>query len=77
MINETKAEAIIKITDNIKKEDFEYILETITYVKLCIILFVLTIIKIILIKAVKTCKRIYTVHSERIIRQHITTTSQA
>lgn len=74
MINETKAETIIKITDNIKKEDFENIIETITYVKLWLILFVLIVTKIILIKAVKICKKIYTVHNERVIRQHGTTT---
>lgn len=70
MINGTKAETSIKVTDNIKKEDFEYVLETITYVKIWLILFAIIITKIILIKRVSFCKKIYIVHKERIIRQH-------
>lgn len=71
MLNNTKID-----TDNIK-EDFEYIVETITYVKLWVILFVLIAIKIILFKTIKLCKRIYTVHNERVIRHHSTTSTQA
>lgn len=77
MINETKAATIIKITDNIKTEDFEYVIETITYVKLWLILFILVVVKITLIKTIKICKKVYTVHKERIIRQHSGTTTQA
>lgn len=77
MINETKTETIIKVAENIKKEDFQYIYETIYYVKLWLILFVLIITKIILIKTVKICKKIYTVHKERIIRQHTGAATQA
>lgn len=77
MINDTKVETIIKVAENIKKEDFEYILETITYVKLWLILFVIIIIKITLIKVIDSCKKVYAVHRERIIRQHNETTIQA
>lgn len=70
MLNNTKSD-----TDNIR-EDFDYIVETITYVKLWVILFVLIVIKIILFKTIKFCKRAYTVHNERVIRQHGTTTTQ-
>lgn len=70
MLNET---TIIKINDNFKKEDFDYILNTIIYVKLCILLFVLIIIKIVLTKTINICKKAYTVHNERVIRQHGTT----
>lgn len=78
MINETKTGAIFQIKDNINKKDFEYIVEIITYVKLWLILFAIIITKIILIKTVRICKRIYTVHNDRVIRNHSeTTTSQA
>lgn len=78
MINETKTGAIIQIKDNINKKDFEYIVEIITYVKLWLILFAIIITKIILIKTVRIRKRIYTVHNDRVIRNHSeTTTSQA
>lgn len=70
MLNKTKIEATIQVKDNINKEDFEYIVEIITYVKFWLILFVLIVIKIILMKLVKFCKKIYTVHNDRIIRQH-------
>lgn len=73
MINDTKVETIIKVAENIKKEDFEYILETIKYVNLWLIIFVLIIIKVVLIKTVKTCKKAYITHNERIIRQHTAT----
>lgn len=74
MSNDTKVEANIKVNEVIKKEDFEFILETITYLKLWLILAVLIIVKIIIIKSVKKCKKFYTAHNERIIRQHSTTT---
>lgn len=77
MLNETKTEATTKVSDSIKKEDFEHVTETITYVKLWLILFVLIVTKVILIKAVKLCRKIYTVHNERVIRQHTETNSQA
>lgn len=77
MLNETKNEATTKVLDSIKKEDFEHVTETITYVKLWLILFVLILIKIILIKTVKFCRKIYSVHNERVIRQHTKTNSQA
>lgn len=77
MSNDTKVEANIKVNEVIKKEDFEFILETITYLKLWLILAVLIIVKIIIVKSVKRCKRIYTVHNERVIRQHTVATSPA
>lgn len=75
MVNETKVEEVI--TGTIKKEEFEGIIETLTYVKLWLIISVVIIIKIILIKTVRICKRVYTVHKERLIRQHNETTIQA
>lgn len=77
MINETKAEAIIKVSENISKEDVEYIINTITYVKLWLVIFVLIVVKIILFKIAKTCKKAYTVHNERVIRKHNVTPIQA
>lgn len=78
MVNITTSGVIAKpITEIIKREDFEYVIETITYVKLWLILFVLIIIKVILIKAIRACKRAYIVHNERIIRQHGGATTQA
>lgn len=77
MINETSANTIIRVTDSLKKEDFDQVIETINYVKLCLILFVLIVIKIILIKTVKICKRVYVIHNERVIREHSTTSTQA
>lgn len=74
MINETKIETVTKIAENLKKEDLQYILETITYLKLWLILFMLVVVKVILIKTIKTCKKIYIVHNERIIRQNGATT---
>lgn len=78
MVNVTTNEIIVKpITEIVNREDFEYVIETVTYVKLWIILFVLIITKIILIKTIKTCKKVYKVHNERVIRQHTETNSQA
>lgn len=78
MINETKPAAVTRVNDaDDTRKDFEYIVETITYVKLWVILFVLVLIKIILIKTVKFCKKVYTVHNDRIIRQHGATPTQA
>lgn len=81
MSNETKTEDIIKIKETINKEDVEYIINTITYVRLWLVIFVIIIAiiiaKIILFKVVKTCKRAYIVHNERVIRQHNQATTQA
>lgn len=73
MINETKVGAVIKVADNIKKEDLEYIVETLT-LKLCLIIFIIIILKIILSKLTNLCKRVYIVHNERVIRQNETAT---
>lgn len=74
MSNDTKVEANIKVNEVIKKEDFEFILETITYLKLWLILAVLIILKVVIVKSVKKCKNFYAAHNQRIIRQHSTTT---
>lgn len=66
MINNTKVETIVKVADSLK-EEIEYL---ITYVKLIIILFVFVITKIILTKTVTICKKVYSVHKERVIRKH-------
>ena len=81
MLNETKTEAIIKVKENINKEDVEYMINTLNYVRLWLVIFVIIIaiiiVKIILSKVVKTCKRAYIVHNERVIRQHNQATTQA
>lgn len=71
MIN--KSELISLETENIK-EDFDYIVETITYVKLCLFLFVLMVVKVIIIQLIKTCSKIYKLHNETIIRRVTPTT---
>lgn len=68
MLNETRAQIVSEIKDN--KEDIEYIVEIITYVKYWLILFLIIAIKVILSKTVKVCKRIYEVHNERVIRKN-------
>lgn len=73
MLNETKVETVIKINDIIEKEEVNQIVETITYIKLWLVLFTLILIKVILIKTINICKRFYTVHNERVIRNHNTT----
>lgn len=81
MFNETKADAVINVKDNINKEDVEYITKTLTYVNLWLTVFVIIIaiiiVKIIVTKVLNTCKRAYTVHKERVIRQHNETITQA
>lgn len=68
MINETNR--VINLTEAIKKEELNSIIETLSYVKLWLIIFTLIVIKIIITKIIKTCKKAYTVHNERVIRQH-------
>lgn len=76
MLNDTKVEANLKINEVINKEDFEFILETITYVKIWLLLVVLIIIKIVITKTIKACKKLYTAHNERIIRENNTPTTE-
>lgn len=76
MINDTKVETVLKVSEGIRKDDFELVLETVTYVKLWLVRFALVLIKLILIKVVKLCRRAYTVHNEKIIREHNIATVQ-
>lgn len=75
MSNDTKVIANIKVNEIIKKEDFEFILETIGYVKLWLILVVLIIIKIVIVKTITICKNLYSIHNKRILRKNIGNTN--
>lgn len=70
MVNETKIDQVIKIAEVIEQEEIDSIIQTLSYVKLWLILFTLIVIKVIIFKVIKTCKKAYTVHNERVIRQH-------
>lgn len=77
MLNITSANITVKPAENFICEDLEDIVETITYVKILLILFALILIKSILIKTIEACKNVYAVHNERVIRNHDGTNIQA
>lgn len=77
MVNITSANITIKSAEHFICEDIEVVAKTITYVKILLILFALILIKSILIKTIETCKKAYTVHNERVIRNHDGTNTQA
>lgn len=76
MSNQTTARTIINKEVNIKKEDFDHIIETLSIIKYWLIFVAIIIATIILIKFVKTCKKVYKVHNETVIRRHNQTTPQ-
>lgn len=70
MSNNTKI-----IANIIKKEDLDEIVEGISEIKLWLLFFVIITVKIIVFQTLKTCRRIYKVHNDKVIRQHTETTS--
>lgn len=61
------------ITVNIGKQDFDTIIETFSDIKSWLMIIVIIIA---LIRFIKTCKRAYNIHNEKVIRRHNRTTSQ-
>lgn len=76
MLNITSANITVKPAENFICEDIEDIAKIITYVKILLILFALILIKSILMKTFVTCKKVYVVHNERVIRNHDGTNTQ-
>lgn len=64
------------ITMNINEKDFNIMNETLSDIKMWLIIITIIIVKIVLIKLLKTCKRTYNMHNETVIRRHNRTTPQ-
>lgn len=65
-----------QIIVNVNEQDLNNMIDTLSNIKLWLIIIVLIFVTAIMIKLVKACRMAYNMHNETVIRRHNRTTPQ-